>query len=442
MRVKDPTEWMKDLTLFVDDEEIQGTAEQLEPDLVYGGSKLGGAIWLSLVGTAAGALAAVTFSAEIRSSIAAFALYLLAALVLFGGLRPATNRMLGKTLVWPAKLAFFWAALLASATVFSASFTSPWLAYGLSIGCGFFICMLMGSLTPHSVKQEEAWMAATLASGMLGAVVATLVDRRVFGGTDTVAAAAVVGGIAGGVLTTPMSFLLFRLWNEGHGFKQMAMLFLHNDNFAPKAVSYLDNALARAPSDPELYNLRALAWSRMKEAELAAADWKRALELDPDYADPHMYRGLHYLRQGELNAALEALDTALKLDPENPTILCNLGMVLERRGEFDRAIAHFDKAIAQREDYADAYANRGYTRFRKGEYERAVADCEQALELTPEFPAAAVNRGHALSALGRHGPAAESYEAAIEMRWLSPEVHQEALRGLEALAAPAARAAR
>ena len=108
MRVKDPTEWMKDLTLFVDDEEIQGTAERLEPDLVYGGSKLGGAIWLSLVGTAAGALAAVTFSAEIRSSIAAFALYLLAALVLFGGLRPATSRMLGKTLVWPAKLAFFW----------------------------------------------------------------------------------------------------------------------------------------------------------------------------------------------------------------------------------------------------------------------------------------------------------------------------------------------
>jgi tetratricopeptide (TPR) repeat protein len=441
VRIKDPTEWMNDLTVFVDDEEIEGTAALLEPDLVYGGSKLAGAIWLSLVGIAAGAFAAVTFSAEIRSSITAFAFYLVTGLVLFGGLSPA-SRMLGKPVVWPARFTFFWAALLACLAVFSAGFTSPWLAYGLTIGSGFFVGMMKGALNPHYIKQEEGWMVAALASGTLGAVIATLVDRRVFGGTDTIAAAAVVGGIAGGMLSVPMSFLLFRLWNEAHGFKQMAMLFLHNDNFAPKAVSYLDSALALAPSDPELYNLRAVAWSRMDDAERAAADWRRALELNPDYADPHLNRGLHYLRRGELDAAIDALGKALALDPENPTVHCGLGTALERRGEFDRAIAHFDKAIAQREDYADAYSSRGYARFRKGDYEEAVVDCEQALEFTPEFPAAAVNRGHALSALGRHGPAAQSYRAAIEMRWLSPELHAEALRGLEALAASAARGAR
>jgi hypothetical protein len=220
MRLKDPTEWWNDLTLFVDDEEIQGTAALFEPDLVYGGSKLGAALWLSLVGIAAGAFVAVTFSAEIRSSMAVFALYLVAAVILFGSLRPV-SRMLGKPIAWPAGFTFFWAALLASSTVFSASFTSPWLAHGLGVAGGFFVGMMMGALTPHSIKQEELWMMVALAAAMLGAVIATLVDRRVFGGTDTIAAAAVVGGIAGGVLATPMSFLLFRLWNEAHGFKQM-----------------------------------------------------------------------------------------------------------------------------------------------------------------------------------------------------------------------------
>jgi Flp pilus assembly protein TadD len=441
MRLKDPTEWMNDLTVFVDDDEIQGIAKMLEPDLVYGGSKLGAALWLSLVGIAAGAFAAVTFSAEIRSSITAFSLYLVAALIVFGGLRPA-SRLLGKPIVWPAGLTFFWAALLASGTAFSAGFTSPWLAYGLSVGWGFFVGMLMGAITPHSVKQEDLWMAMALAAGMLGAVIATLVDRHVFGGMDTIGAAAVVGGIAGGILATPMSFLLLHLWDEAHGFRQMAMLFLHNDNFAPKAVSYLDSALALAPSDAELYNLRGVARSRMGDSERAAADWKRAIELNPQYADPHMNRGVDHLRTGELDEAIEALGAALKLEPDNATIHCNLGTALERRGQLDRAIAHFDKAIDLRADYANAYSNRGYTRFRKGEYEQAVADCEQALELTPELPGAAVNRGHALSALGRHGQAAESYQAAIEMRRLSPEVHQQALRGLEALAATAAREAR
>jgi Flp pilus assembly protein TadD len=439
--LKDPTGWVNDLSLFVDDAEIERHAALLEPDLVYGGSKLGAAIWLSLVGSAAGAFAAVTFSAEIRSSVVAFALYLVAALILFGGLRPVTSRMLGQPIVWPARLTFFWAALLAAGTVLSAGFTSPWLAYGLSVGAGFFFGMMMGALPPNLyVKQEEGWMMAALASGMLGAVIATLVDRHVFGGTDTIAAAAVVGGIAGGVLTTPMSFLLFRLWDEAHGFRQMAMLFLHNDNFAPKAVSYLDNALALAPSDSELYILRGVAHSRMGDRERAVADWQRAAELDPNSVDPDMNRGVDHLRRGELDQAVEALEQALTRDPNDATVHCNLGTAFERRGEFGRAIEHFDKAIAQREDYANAYSSRAYARFRNGDYEEAVADCERALELTPEFPAAAVNRGQALSAMGRHNSAEQSYKAALMMRWLSPEVHEEALRGLEALAATADRA--
>ena len=57
MRIKDPTAWIDDFNVFLDDEEVTETAALHEPNLVYSGSKVVGAVWLTLVGTAAGALA-------------------------------------------------------------------------------------------------------------------------------------------------------------------------------------------------------------------------------------------------------------------------------------------------------------------------------------------------------------------------------------------------
>ena len=216
MRIKDPTAWMDDLTIFVDDEEIATTAAMLEPDLLYRGSKLAAAAWLSLVGTMAGAFAAVTLSSETRSSILTFAIYLIVAFVLMGGLRPATHRLLGRPIVWPAKLTFFWAVLLACIAVFSAGFASPWLAYGLACGGGFFIGMMHGSLNPQYIKREDTWMAASLGLGILSALLATLVQQILLSAPDTIGAAALVGAIAGGLFSAPMSVLLFRLWDEAH----------------------------------------------------------------------------------------------------------------------------------------------------------------------------------------------------------------------------------
>jgi hypothetical protein len=171
-------------------------------------------------------------------------------------------------MVWTARTTFFWAVLMACVAVVSAGVGSSWLAYGLSAGGGFFVAMLMGSLTPNCVKREDAWMGAALGSGMLATLAATLVARNFFPQSEAIAAAALVGALAGGIFSIPMSVLLFRLWNQARGYRQMAVLYLHNENFAGQAASYLDNALALEPSDPELYNLRAIA---MVEDERAGA---------------------------------------------------------------------------------------------------------------------------------------------------------------------------
>jgi Flp pilus assembly protein TadD len=439
--IKDPTAWMEDLTVWVPDDEIKDTVEQQEPELVFHGSPTLATVWLSLVGVAAGAFTAVTFSVEIRSSAIAFCIYLLVAVVLLGGLRWATIHLVGRPMVWHAGFTFFWSALLASGASLTASFASSWLAYGASVGAGFFVGMVYGGVNPTVVKREDAWMGASLGMAILGTVLAALVYRNWLAGADPLVAEMTLGAIAGGPFATVMAVLLFRFWDVGHGLRDLAVLCLHNDNFAPKAVSYLDSALERSPADPELYTLRGIAWSRMDDPVRAAADWQRASEIEPDGARPHMNRGLDHLRRGETGEAVEALERALALAPEDAAVHDSLGLALERAGQQDRALKHFDKAIALQKDYANAYASRGHSRLRRGDYLGAIADCDRAVKHSIRgFPRALVIRGHALGALGRHDEAADAYEEALDGD-ASPEVLEEALRGREAQAANADRAA-
>jgi Flp pilus assembly protein TadD len=350
--------------------------------------------------------------------------------VVLKGLRPLTRRLVGGAFVFPASMTFFWAALTAGIAVLTAWFESPWLAYGLSAFGGFFVGMMVGSLNPNHVRNEDAWMMASLPLGIVGTVSATWLARHLDPGS--VVAASLTGAVAGGLFLAPMSALLARLWDEAHALLGMAKLFLHNDNFASKAVAYLDNAIRLDPENAEFYNLRGIAWSKMDEPEKARADWQRVAELEPQDPNPHLNCGVDHLRRNELNEAVRAFETALALDPENATAHTNLGAALEKLGDLDRAIEEHGRAIAIRPDYALAFSNRAHALLLRGECEEAVADCEHAFELDSRLAIALVNRGHALQRLRDLAGAGASYRAALEME-PSPEVEAEALSGLQTL---------
>ena len=438
MQIKDPTEWMEDLSVHVDDETILQTAAQLEPEVLFRGSKATLATWLSVLGIAGGAFGAATLSHGIRGSAVGFAVYLVAALVLFRGIRPVTIALVGREALWLAAGVVFWAIMLAFVAIPSAQFRATWLAYGASVAGGFFIGMMRGSFSPPPVR-EDVWMAWALPLGVVATTVATALHRGslpfgTLGTTRSVADLVVAGVVAASLFTIPMALVLVSQWSEARGLEQMAKLYLHNENFLPKAVSCLDRAIALAPNEPELYNLRGTAWSKMGESERATADWARVAELRPKDPAWQMNIGVDHFRRGDTDAAVRALEAALAIDPRNPMVHSNLGNALQKQGAFDRAIEHYGRAIELRADYAIAYSNRAYTHFLRGDHASALADCDRALEINPRLPVAFVNRGHVLAARGDRDAAAQSFRSAIELD-PAPDVHDEALEGLTALGA-------
>ena len=416
----------------MDDDAIVETAREMEKTTVYGGSTIAAGACVSVIGILGGIFGALTFSGGVRSSLLVFAAYLVGSLVLLRFLYPVTVKCFGATVAWLSFFALFWTALLSGMAVVGARIDSAFWGYGLSGGVGLFVGLMYGSLTPGVVKREEIWMTLSLPLAPLASVVATRYLRGSVGATDSIATAALGGIIASAVFIVPTSVLLVAVWDRAHGLSRMGLLYLHNDNFAPKAVAYLDRAIALAPNDAQLYNLRGIAWSKMDQPDRAREDWRTAEGLAPKDPEMRLNRGADFLRQGKLDEAIEALESALALDANHPTVHSNLGTAFERRGDLERAIACYDRAIALVPDYAKAYSNRGFAQYRRGAYAEALQDCERAVALEPELAMAHVNRAHALAALGRTEDARNAYREVLELD-ADPAVEEEALRGLEQL---------
>jgi Tfp pilus assembly protein PilF len=328
--------------------------------------------------------------------------------------------------------AFFWAVLLGGFAVLGARVDSRLFAYGISAGCGAFIGLMYGSLTPGVTRREDLWMMVSLPLAPLSAALTTFLLRRTTGSADTLEGAILAGALTGAVFIGPMGTLLGRVWDEAHGLGSMGLLYLHNENFASQALAYFDRAIALDPGNARYYNLRGVAWSQMSEPQQAFADWDKASTLAPTDPEPDVNRGSDSLRRGAVADAIRSFEAALEKDPALARAHRLLGQAYERHGNLDHAIDHYGRAIALASDEARVHSDRAYAYFKKGDYDRALQDCDRAISLEPQLSIAHVNQGHVLAALGRSEEAANSYRDAIELE-PEPSVREEALRGLESL---------
>src|SRR5215207_4471833 len=100
MPSQDPAQWFNDLSVRIDEQELIAEANVLGPQLLLGGSRVGAAVWISLVAIVAGAFGGFTFSDEVRSSWAGFVGYLVGGTLCLRGLRPLTRRLVSPSVEW------------------------------------------------------------------------------------------------------------------------------------------------------------------------------------------------------------------------------------------------------------------------------------------------------------------------------------------------------
>ena len=102
------------------------------------------------------------------------------------------------------------------------------------------------------------------------------------------------------------------------------------------------------------YNSEGIALCERGDHEPAIFALKRAADLDPTWAGPHVNLGVVFGRMGKLGKALEAYQAALEREPASPVALFNLGTAQHELGQRKDAVHTFEELLLVAPDYPHA----------------------------------------------------------------------------------------
>src|SRR5215475_13426106 len=91
---------------------------------------------------------------------------------------------------------------------------------------------------------------------------------------------------------------------------------------------------------------RAVELQRKGELKEAAAEYRAALALAPNYAEAEANLGAVLARIGDYDGAVTAYEAALRLKPELTPVLLNLGIARYRAGQFAKATEVLERFLA------------------------------------------------------------------------------------------------
>jgi tetratricopeptide (TPR) repeat protein len=145
---------------------------------------------------------------------------------------------------------------------------------------------------------------------------------------------------------------------------------------AEKALE-IDNGLAEPHATLGFVNL-SIDWDWAR----AESEYRRALELNANYATAHQWYGWYLINVGRQDESVREMERALELDPFSIEINVDLGAVLAYAHRPDEAIKRFQMALEMDQNFVEAHWGLGLAYQRKGEHERAIIELEKARDLS------------------------------------------------------------
>lgn len=163
-----------------------------------------------------------------------------------------------------------------------------------------------------------------------------------------------------------------------------------------------------------------LAYQSQGKLDEAAACYRQAITLKPQFPEAHYNLGNVHQEQRRIDEAIACYQQALALRPGYAEALNNLGHALQDQGKLDEAIACYRQALASKPDHVEALNNLGLALQEQGQLEEAMADYDQALRLKPDSPNIRLNRAMLLLLTGRFAEGWQEYECRWNVKPLQP----------------------
>ena len=155
-----------------------------------------------------------------------------------------------------------------------------------------------------------------------------------------------------------------------------------NDTFQ-KAQAAAEHALQLDETLTEAHTTLGLVEASHFNLVAAQREYKRALELNPNYATAHHWYSFCLWTMNRQKNALEELERARRLDPLSVIIYTDEARTLSAMHQPDDAISLLKAAIELDPNFAEAHRSLAVAYVQKREISRAIAEARRGVELDP-----------------------------------------------------------
>lgn len=195
----------------------------------------------------------------------------------------------------------------------------------------------------------------------------------------------------------------------------------------------IDDAIAAeeesAQLDPKLVRAHVnliILYGRTGDFQRASKHFQDAVALDPKHIPDAYYNfGVLLVKRGELAEAAECFRKAIQLEPDYADAHNDLGYLLERQGKLAEAADEYRKAVEGKPDFRQAHFNLGRILVNQRQYPEAIQELQQTLTPVDEnTPAYLYALG---AAYGRAGDPSKAREYLEQAKNEAAARHQQAL---------------
>ena len=170
----------------------------------------------------------------------------------------------------------------------------------------------------------------------------------------------------------------------------------------PKARQAVENALKLDATLAEAHTMLAMIQLQYDwDWPSAEQSFRRALEIDPNYALGHSFLAWHLAAMGRFDESIQEDKRALDLDPLSPAVNADLGWDLYFARRYDEAIEQLRRAIDLEPNYWVSHVLLGRCYEQKGMMREAVQQFEKAAQIENSIPEVLAALGHGYAVSGR-----------------------------------------
>jgi eukaryotic-like serine/threonine-protein kinase len=155
----------------------------------------------------------------------------------------------------------------------------------------------------------------------------------------------------------------------------------------------------------------------------AEREYKRAIQLKPNYALAHWWYGVYLSAMGRHQEAIVEAKRAQELEPLSALISDVVGYIYLQARQYDQSIEELRNALEMEPNFALAHNDRGDAYLQKGKYEEAIAEINKALALSGGEPIYLSELGYAYAAAGQRDEAVKRLDQLKELskgRYVGP----------------------